>query len=540
MSCGGGNQQILDIFTSYLFFLKLAFFVTAVLILLSNCDDLFVDLYYIAHKIKRKVFVYSRFRPFQADDILEKKEQYFALMIPAWQESSVIQAMLSNTFNSYLYDNYHVFVGCYPNDPDTLAKILQIKHLHPNLHITRMPGPGPTCKADCLNHIYRDICHFEDTAKMEFAGYILHDAEDITHPLELKLYNHLIPRKDMVQIPVIPLERPWYDLTGGHYQDEFAENHTKELVVRESLTGHVPSAGVGTAISRRAIAFLSENHRCPPFDTGNLTEDYDLSLRLKRHNLSLIFVRFQAGPGDIIATREYFPNTIGSVVRQKSRWLMGITFQGWRSQRWHGSLALKYTLFRDRKGIFTAQLSVIAYFILLNILAVWLVELMFPGGYRYPPLVRSGEPLIYLLWANLFFLINRALHRCYFTYQIYGPRSALLSLPRQLWGNVLNFMATHRALYLYSRHILFGTRLLWDKTDHMFPDREKLIPYHKKLGELMIYNKILTSFALQHALSVQKQNGNKLGQILLANGQITDRQLSEVLQLQKGLNEHQN
>ena len=535
-----GDGDILDIFTSYLFFLKLAFFMTAVLILLSNCDDLFIDLYYIAHKIRRKVFVYSRFRPFQAEDILEKEEQYFALLIPAWQESSVIQAMLCNTFDSYVYKNYHVFVGCYPNDPETLTEIEHVRHLYPNLHITRLPKPGPTCKADCLNHIYRDICAFERTAGIEFAGYILHDAEDITHPLELKLYNHLIPRKDMVQIPVIPLERPWYDLTGGHYQDEFAENHIKELVVRESLTGHVPSAGVGTAISRRALDVLSEHHQTLPFDTGNLTEDYDLALRMKKHNLNLIFVRFQAGPGDIIATREFFPNTIGSVVRQKSRWLMGITFQGWSRQKWHGPLTLKHALFRDRKGIFTAQLSMLAYFILLNILAVWLVEQMFPDGYRFPPLVRKEEPLAYLLWTNLFFLINRALHRCYFTHQVYGPLSALLSLPRQLWGNVLNFMATHRALYLYSRHLLFGTRLLWDKTDHMFPDRAKLIPYHKKLGELMIYNKILTKFALQHALSVQKQNGNKLGQILLAKGQITDRQLSDVLQLQKRPNAHQN
>ena len=337
-----------------------------------------------------------------------KEEQYLALMIPAWRESNVIGAMLKNTFTSYIYENYHVFVGCYANDPDTIMAIEKLQYQYTNLHICRLPSPGPTSKADCLNYIYQDIRSFETKQTCPFAAYILHDAEDIVHPLELKLYNHLIPRKDMVQIPVIPLERPWYDLTGGHYQDEFAENHIKELVVRESLARHIPSAGVGTALSRRALQVISDAGRTKPFDTTNLTEDYHLALRLNQDKLKLIFARFKAGPRDIIATREFFPDTLGAVVRQKSRWLIGIAFQGWRHQKWRGPLSLKYVLFRDRKGIFTAQLSIAAYFILFNILAVWLVEWFFPAGYHYPPLVREGEPIVTLLWANLLFLIMPA------------------------------------------------------------------------------------------------------------------------------------
>ncbi len=508
------------------------------MILLSNIDDSFVDFYYIILKIRRKFFIYQKFRPFQAEDLLTKEEQYFAIMIPAWQEAQVIQAMLKNAFSSYNYKNYHIFVGCYPNDPDTISEIKEIQPNHTNLHISLLSSVGPTSKADCLNCIYQEIYEFEQKTKLEFAGLILHDAEDIIHPLELKLYNHLIPRKDMVQIPVIPLERPWYDMTGGHYLDEFAENHIKEMVVRESLTGHVPSAGVGTALSRRAICAISKNHTVSPFDVKNLTEDYDLALRLKKHKLKMIFARFQAGSGDIIATREFFPNKIGAVVRQKSRWLMGIAFQGWRNQKWHGSLAMKYALYRDRKGILTAQLSIAAYFILLNILVVWLIEWFFPQGYRYPPLLRRGELLEYLLWANLFFLINRALHRLYYTYQVYGIVSALLSLPRQLWGNILNFLASQRAIYLYSRHLLFNSPLLWDKTDHMFPDMKQLIPYRKKLGEFLLQNKLLTADILQEALTIQKKSGSKLGQILIEKGHITNQKLSEALYLQEAQNDY--
>jgi len=476
---------------------------TALLILLSNIDDGFVDLYFIIHQFRRKLFVYRKFRPFQGEDLLAGAEQYFAVMIPAWQEAAVIQAMIKNTLSSYQYHAYHLFIGCYPNDPACIARIEPLLLHHPRLHMTLMPVPGPTSKADCLNHIYQDIVDFEQGSAVEFAGIVLHDAEDIVHPLELKLYNHLMPKKDMIQIPVIPLERPWYDLTGGHYQDEFAENHIQELVVRESLTGHVPSAGVGTALSRRAMAAITDDHR-DPFECGNLTEDYDLALRLKRHNLKLIFVRFCASPGDIIATREFFPNSISAVMRQKSRWLMGIAFQGWHNQGWQGSLALKYALFRDRKGIVTAQLSVAAYFILFNILVVGLLEWAFPGGYRYPPLVHHGEILEYLLWGNLLFLINRSLHRFYFSRQIYGTLAGLMSLPRQLWGNILNFLATIRAIRLYSHHLLTGAALVWDKTDHMFPERAQLAPYHKKLGEILMQNRLVGAASLRQALSSQK------------------------------------
>ena len=43
--------------------------------------------------------------------------------------------------------------------------------------------------------------------------------------------------------------------------DEFAEWHAKDLVVRESVSGSVPSAGVGTCFSRRALLALVGDDR---------------------------------------------------------------------------------------------------------------------------------------------------------------------------------------------------------------------------------------------------------------------------------------
>ena len=139
--------------------------------------------------------------------------------------------------------------------------------------------------------------------------------------------------------------------------------------------------------------------------------------------------------------------------------------------------------------------------------------------------------------GNLLFLINRALHRFYFTYQTYGWRSAALSLPRQIWGNILNFLASLRAISLYSGHILFNTPLLWDKTDHIFPEADQLRPYQRKIGEILIEHDLLSVDILQNALNYQSNSGEKLGQILVEKGHITDQQLSLTPKQQAALNE---
>lgn len=524
---------MLYIFTTYLFFLKLAFMVTAGLILLSSFDDFFIDLFYVFHKTRRRFFIYSTYARADLKSLNSPHQKNFALMIPTWCEAQVIGPMLHNLMKSYDYDQYHVFVGTYPNDIDTAREVNNLMMVFDNLHRLTCPHPGPTNKADCLNHITRGIFTFEERMGMRFDGFILHDAEDIVHPLELKLYNHLIPRKDMIQIPVIPLERAWQDFTAGHYMDEFAESHTKELVVREALSGQVPSAGVGTALSRRAMYALMDNKDHKAFDDQSLTEDYDLGLRLKQKGLKQAFVRMHIKNYGLIATREYFPDTLGAAVRQKSRWLMGIVFQGWARQRWRGSWAMKYIYFRDRKAIFTAQLAMIAYFILFNILAVWLLEKLNPDGYRYPPLVRPDEPLALMLWITLFFMGVRLFNRALFTHQLYGLMAALLCLPRLFWGNVINFLATLRAILLYTSHLFSGKPLTWDKTEHTFPEERDLVLFRKRLGHILLEKNSTTQDNLDEALKIQIKTGQRLGEILIGLGALRQSALNKALRVQQ-------
>ncbi len=170
----------------------------------------------------------------------------------------------------------------------------------------------------------------------------MNDSEDIVHPLYIKLFNYLIPRMDMIQLPVFPMTLRWWNFTAGHYADEFAENHARDMLVREILSKSVPSAGVGSGYSRRALELLAEESNNQLFNIESLTEDYDFGLRMRKFGLRQVFVRqvlhrqvsrknFLTGKTrigtkpDYIVIREYFPRTFSTAVRQKSRWIMGIS-----------------------------------------------------------------------------------------------------------------------------------------------------------------------------------------------------------------------
>jgi bacteriophage N4 adsorption protein B len=489
-------MNVWDAIPPILIGVKILLIVVTVIFFVSGIDDTFIDLVFLVRGVYRRLFVLPHHPALTRAQLDTKPEQPIAIMIPAWHESDVIRRMLDALVGGIEYTDYHVFVGTYPNDPETKAEVDVAAERHRRVHRVTAPRPGPTCKADCLNAVYRAIERFEASTHTQFAIVVMQDAEDVTHPCSLKLFNYLIPRKDMVQLPVWPLPTRWYDFTSGHYIDEFAESHFKNMVVRESLSRAIPSAGVGTAFSRRALAALATNGR-DVFETGSLTEDYEIGVRLHRWGMKQAFVRqvLTSPHGarrvhrptggdskempDAIVVREYFPFRFRAAVKQKSRWVLGITLQGWRNLGWAGDPWMKYMLFRDRKSLVTSIVNVLGYVALAAVLGIWVLGRALDDGYRYPPLVESGSWLSRLIIVDTAFLVVRVLERAYCVGRVYGWLQACLSVPRQVWGNVINCAAASRALYLFVESAFTGKALAWGKTDHVFPS-EAVLAYVTK------------------------------------------------------------
>nr|WP_139496147.1 phage adsorption protein NrfB [Escherichia coli] len=345
---------LLDVFATWLYGLKVIAITLAVIMFISGLDDFFIDVVYWVRRIKRKLSVYRRYPRMSYRELYKPDEKPLAIMVPAWNETGVIGNMAELAATTLDYENYHIFVGTYPNDPDTQRDVDEVCARFPNVHKVVCARPGPTSKADCLNNVLDAITQFERSANFAFAGFILHDAEDVISPMELRLFNYLVERKDLIQIPVYPFEREWTHFTSMTYIDEFSELHGKDVPVREALAGQVPSAGVGTCFSRRAVTALLADGDGIAFDVQSLTEDYDIGFRLKEKGMTEIFVRFpvvdeakereqrkflqHARTSNMICVREYFPDTFSTAVRQKSRWIIGIVFQGFKTHKWTSSL----------------------------------------------------------------------------------------------------------------------------------------------------------------------------------------------------------
>ena len=521
----------------------------ALVMLVLGLDDLFVDIWYWCRELYRTLTVRRHYKPLTSAQLYERDEQPIAIMIPAWLEHDVIAPMLENMVVTLDYREYAIFVGTYVNDQATIDEVERMRRRFRQLIRVEVPHAGPTCKADCLNWVVQAIFSHERTHGIEFAGVVLHDCEDVLHPMELKLFNYILPRKDLIQIPVASLERNWHEFVAGTYMDEFAEWHARDLVVRESLSGMVPSAGVGTCFSRYALMTLAAETDNQPFNTDTLTEDYDIGARLMQHGMKLIFCLFPVdfivqrkswfGLGRLrevrvrmpLCVREYFPSTFKTAYRQKARWTLGICFQGWQQVGWSGSLATKYLLFRDRKGAVTPFINIFGYLLTAQLLPLYIIATGgFWGNRLSAPIWRDW--IVWLLYANGALLLWRASQRIYFVRRIYGWEHALLSLPRLVVANFVNFAAVVRAWKLFLVHLMFHTRITWDKTAHDFPSSAILARRRQRLGELLLAWRAVDDAKLASALDLQRNRGAPLGRILVSEGLLDEETVAEAIAFQ--------
>lgn len=457
----------------------------ALVIFVSSIDDTFLDLYYWVLTAQNLVL-----RPFRRIPSVEKlramPEKRLAILIPAWQEADVIARMVDHTIQELDYTAYDIFIGVYPNDADTIREADALVARHGNVYRANVGHPGPTSKADCLNWIIQNAIARELQTGRRYDAFVMHDSEDVIHPLSFKVMNAWLDRADMVQLPVLSMPRAWNALVAGHYMDEFAEWHTKDLVVRSHMTAQVPSAGVATALSRRVIDLLNAERENLPFNTDSLTEDYDIGHRLYEAGFKSAFVRYFARVRvttpkgrrrtrvELVCTREFFPDAMTVSVKQKSRWMLGISYMGWRQLGWVGPLVHRYFLYRDRKAIWTAPTGMLAYFITLQWALYWLVSAAIPEAGGLPPLIDPKSWVWSIVLINFWFLVNRLVHRMIFTGITHGFKYLVMVPVRMVVGNYIGFLAAARANRRWIVHCVTGVAITWDKTMHSYPSPEEI------------------------------------------------------------------
>ncbi len=434
-------------------------------------DDLFVD----------AVALWKGLRPKEIDQDELKRlrrlpQKSVAVVVANWHEEDVIERMLRGNLARVEYARVWFFVGVYPNDPGTLEAARRVARQDSRVIVVENPMPGPTTKGQMLNVIFRRAFEIEERMGHPFDLFMMHDSEDVLHPQSLLLINSEADRADFVQIPVFSFPRRKSQFVASTYIDEFSELHTKDLLVRDAMNAGVPSAGVGTAISRKLVMAMMARQDGQVLIEGSLTEDYILGLTASEMGFQTRFVsrfiavRDKAGRlrrRDFIATREYFPSEWERAVRQKGRWVHGIVLQGGRMLSVSGSLARRYFLMRDRKGPIAAAVGVLGIALLALNLLVREFHTDFHQAQMMPLYV---SPIVLGLFGfNLFAGLVRAIQRVRAVRLTQDWSTAILSVVRIPIGNFLNFFAVVRAIRQDRAAVKKGEAPKWTKTTHELP-----------------------------------------------------------------------
>lgn len=426
----------------------------AVGLLIGGLDELAVDLCFWAGRLLRR-------QPRLSVATLPPAPALrFAVFVPAWDEAGVIGPMLRTLLDRWGGEEYRVYVGTYPNDAATAAVARTVADAR--VRVVVGPRPGPTTKADNLNALWHALAADDWAAD----AIIVHDAEDVVHPAELRVFGGLLAANDVIQLPVLPIVGAGVSTVSAVYGDEFAESHTRLMTVRAAIGAGLPLAGTGCCLAIGRLKEVAVRRGGLPFDADSLVEDYELGLDLAKAGARGCFARVRDEQGALVAVRAIFPATLGAAIRQKSRWIGGIAFAGWDRTGWAraGAVGDHWMRGRDRRAPLAMLILTAAYLAGF----AWGVSATVHWATDAPPSPLSAL-LRLLLNANLVLLGWRLLMRMAFTGRVYGAWQALLSIPRFVVGNLVALAATPRALLLYLR-MLRGAPPIWEKTDHVFPD----------------------------------------------------------------------
>ena len=422
-----------------------------VLVFISSMDDIFIDIMSLSI---RNITLYKK--PPKDTEMPD-----IGVFVANWQEENVLRQMVEGNLKRIPFQAVKMYIGVYPNDEGTKKIAFDLAEDYPDrVRVVVNTLDGPTSKGQLLNEMFKQVFTSDNPPEM----VIMHDSEDIIDPRTFEIYSALYQDYDFIQTPVFSLDSRHRSHTAATYMDEFAEKHTRELVVRNALGAMVPSAGVGTCLSKKLIHHFIKV-RGTVLDTSSVTEDYILGSEAFRAGFKSYYasVTDPSHKQPIIATYEYFPKDLWASCKQKTRWTYGINFEGTHIIGWNGNFWNVYFYARDRKGMIGNFLPIISLILML----------IYTLGGLHPFQVSPNTFTILwiLLNMNFLFMILRYIVRVQSFKEIYGfydPIGIAIRWPVAIF---INMVACYRAWMIYLFQSRFATRpITWSKTAHEVPE----------------------------------------------------------------------
>ena len=145
--------------------------------LIGGFDDLLVDVIWLGRSAWRSLIVYRRHARVSASTIAPPGNPgRLAIFVAAWREEAVIGGMVSTALRRLRHPDWRLYIGCYPNDPGTIAAVERAAGGDPRVRIVIGDTPGGTTKAGCLNWIWQAMLDDEQADRVLIKAVVLHDA----------------------------------------------------------------------------------------------------------------------------------------------------------------------------------------------------------------------------------------------------------------------------------------------------------------------------------------------------------------------------
>jgi hypothetical protein len=123
-------------------------------------------------------------------------------------------------------------------------------------------------------------------------------------------------------------------------------------------------------------------------------------------------------------------------------------------------------------------------------------------------------------------MVNRILQRVIATTRIYNFKQGLLSIPRLVWGNIINVTVTFRATRQFFTAEMQGKKIAWDKTQHFFPSHGEVVANQHGVAEALASAGRTAVARIQEVLTPKPSPDWRLDEALLELRQIIESDIA--------------
>lgn len=479
------------------------------------------------------------------EDLIDVKERNIALLIPVWRSGEGLSASVDRLVNSLDYSAYHVFLGVYPNDTQSLREAQRLALRHQHVHRVVCSQPGPIPYSDSVTALVEGVAEFANSSGIEFEAAVLGEVDDTLHPLSFRLYNYYSERFDLVEIPRFARSEAWYQLAAGAVRDDLAFVHGRENTIRAALSHDcvlrqtLPCVEMGLLRRLLSEAWVQQEQHV----TRNALASWLHSVASNR-----IFSRLEvdsqrryrhrpAQAAKVHATRfvavtDSFPTSFSQAVNYEVDCLeqRSLSLEIYSRQR--SPLTRLYLLWRE----FSGRLALIL--MPLFILALgWIsfasitqtnTQPTFQSLVAAHPWLTSGAIIISV------YVVYSILIRYLQVSSSYRTAISIMFLPRLITGLVVQVLAVVRSLFVRQPQNMI--RVLNASIDNagILATLEHDAGKSARLGEMLTERGLIDHRDLVRALDLTRRSPVPLGRILLRQGKISEDELLDVLADQTG------